>query len=243
MPEARPTIIVTRAMPGAADTQAYLRAQGLDLVSAPMLTLEPLPAPDLPNPKTLSGLVFTSANGVRTYADLRSDRDLTAWCVGPATARAASDAGFTDIRESAGNAEDLANYIAAHMAPTDSPLLHVANAAAAGNLKQGLEDRGFAVLFTALYEMRPAATLPTAVSDLLHASTRVIILIHSAKGAAALSDLCPTRLPDTWIITAISDQAAGPLAPKIQTPLVIAKTPNEAGLMAALTSALATLSA
>ncbi|MEL6324184.1 MAG: uroporphyrinogen-III synthase [Pseudomonadota bacterium] len=243
MAAAGPIIVVTRAMPGAAETEARLREQGLKTASAPMLALKPLPAPNLPNAASLSGLVFTSANGVRTYADIRSDRNLTAWCVGPATARAASEAGFSDIRESAGNAADLVKFIAGQSPPSQAPLLHIANAAAAGNLKQGLEDRGYSVRFEALYEMRAATALPAAFAALIQSTEPVVILIHSAKGATALSHLCPDPFPTNWTIAAISDQAAAPLATKTQTPVVIADTPNEDGLMAALTSVVATLSA
>lgn len=123
MADTQPTIIITRAMPGAAETEAHLREQRLNVVTAPMLSLETVPTPSLPSAASLSGLVFTSANGVRTYANTREDRDLTAWCVGPATARAARDTGFTDIRESAGNAADLVNFIAAPVSAVRLPPL------------------------------------------------------------------------------------------------------------------------
>lgn len=230
-------------MPGAEETEARLHALGLKTVSAPMLSLRTRPAPNLPSAKALSGLVFTSANGVRTYADIRSDRGLTAWCVGPATARAAHAAGFTDIRESAGNAMDLVDYITNQSKPSQAPLLHVANAAAAGNLRQGLEARGYGVIFAPLYEMRPAQVLPEDICALMQRADPAVILIHSAKGAAALSDLCSTQLPDTWSVVAISDQAVAPLVATMQNAPVIANAPNEDALIAALTSVLATLSA
>lgn len=235
-------IIVTRAEPGANDTVARLLARGWKAVSAPMLSLHELPGTDLPSASDMAGLIFTSANGVRTYATRAPERALPAWCVGPATAAAARAAGFADIRESAGNAKDLADFIVAHARPNDRPLMHVANAAAAGQLQQDLTERGYRVAFAPLYEMRPAQALPDAVACLIAAQTPSILLLHSAKGAAATSALIGTP-PDTWSMVAISEQAIAPIAARPTDRVFLAKVPNEDGLMAALDAAIATLSA
>ena len=235
-------IIVTRAEPGAQETVERLQTRGLNAVSAPMLTLRELPDTDLPPVSDLSGLVFTSANGVRAYARRETDRALPTWCVGPATAAMARTSGFNDVRESSGNAKDLADYIAAHSTPAEDPLLHVANAAAAGHLRQDLVARGYHVRFAPFYEMQPAQTLPDPVTRLLQARTPSILLVHSAKGASAAVPLIGT-LPDTWCVVAISDQAAAPLGALGSGRTYLAKVPNEEGLMTALDAALATLSA
>ncbi|MEM9569909.1 MAG: uroporphyrinogen-III synthase [Pseudomonadota bacterium] len=235
-------IIVTRAAPGAQETVERLQKHGMKAVSASMLSLHELSETAVPPAASLSGLVFTSANGVRSYAARVAHRTLTAWCVGPATAEAARVSGFTDVRESAGNAMDLAQFIAAHSAPEDRPLLHVANAAAAGQLQQNLQGRGFRITFAPLYEMRPAEGLPDEVSSLIRARAPSVLLIHSAKGAAALAALSET-LPDSWRLAAISAQAAAPLAAHFVARTFLAEAPNEDGLMAALDTAIATLSA
>jgi uroporphyrinogen-III synthase len=235
-------IIVTRAEPGAAETVARLRACGWEAVSAPMLSLNELPGTHLPSGSDISGLIFTSANGVRAYTKRAKERALPAWCVGPATATAARTAGFTDVRESAGNAKDLADFIVAHATPGDRPLLHVANAAAVGQLQQDLTNRGYRVAFAPLYEMRPAQDLPDALTRLIAVGTPAILLLHSAKGAAATSALIRT-LPDTWTMVAISEQAIAPIAAPQSDRVFLADIPNEDGLMAALDSAIATLSA
>lgn len=221
----------------------HLEELGLNAVSAPMLTLEPMPETQLPDAQDLAALVFTSANGVRTYAERRLDRALTTWCVGPATAEAARHAGFSDIRESAGNAIDLADFISAHATPSNRPLLHVANAAATGTLKQTLTRLGFDVNFAPLYAMRPADTLPDSLKQLIDRGAPAIILIHSAKGAAALANVIQAPHLKAWHLVAISEQACAPLASLACGGTHIANAPNEAGLMRALDQALATLSA
>lgn len=236
-------IIVTRAEPGASATMAYLSSRDLNAMRAPVLSLEPLPQTPLPDWQDLSGLVFTSANGVRTYAERRTDRALTAWCVGPATAEAAREAGFSDIRESAGDAMNLAAFIAQQRLPSDQPLLHVANQAAKGTLKQTLTALGIGVLFAPLYAMRPTDELPAEIEQLIARRAPAIVLVHSAKGAAAFANLIGEEALKDWRLVAISEQARSPLAAIARKHTYIADEPNEAGLMRALDIALATLSA
>lgn len=236
-------VIVTRAEPGARETVQRLNALGYAVLRAPALTLKENADADLPAATELSGLIFTSANGVRAYASRRDDRSIAAWCVGPATAEAAKQAGFSTVHESAGNAVDLAQFIAAKSVPSDAPLLHVANAAAAGNLKRDLEARGFSVVFAALYQMQSVASLPHDVLDLIKRSEPALILIHSAKGAEAIACMLGDETLQGCGLVAISDAASAPLTDFAADHTFIADVPNEDGLLRALKRALATLSA
>ena len=236
-------IIVTRAEPGASETAARLQAAGQTPILAPMLSLQALPDTPLPTPEQISGLVFTSANGVRTYADRRADRHLPAWCVGPATAAAARDAGFDSVLESAGNAVDLARFIADKAPVPTTPLLHVANSAAAGTLKATLESWGYPVSFAPLYEMQPATNLPEPVQRLVTQNETAIVLVHSEKGASAFAAAVAARRLSNWLAVAISDRASAPLEPLDLSAIYKADIPNEDSLFAALETALATLSA
>ena len=236
-------VLVTRAAPGADDTMRRLKARGLKAIRSPMLSQVRRPDTVLPDDDTLAGYIFTSANGVRALTERRPDRTLTAWCVGPATAAAARDDGFTRVEESRGNAADLADFIAAHSSPDEKPLLHVANADAAGGLKARLESFGFSILFAPIYQMLPARTLAADVDTVLNQGTRGIILIHSAKGAAAFADLTQGRPLEGWHAVVISQKAGAALSTLPLASLHFATNPDEDGLLAALDIALATLSA
>lgn len=236
-------ILVTRAEPGARETAARLNAMGLNGVLTPMLELKTLPETALPDAQDLSGLVFTSANGVRTYAERETSRDQTGWCVGPATAEAAHAAGFDDVRESAGNAIDLAEFIMARTAPSPKPLLHVANVAAAGGLKSTLERSGYAVLFAPIYEMRPATDLSPSLQTIIEGQSPAILLVHSEKGAAAFAALISNKQLPHVTGVAISTRASAPLEPLGLSAIYEASTPNEDGLFDTLRTAIATLSA
>lgn len=236
-------IIITRAEPGASETEARLRTLHLTPIVAPMLSLQVRDDHNLPDLSTIAGLVFTSANGVRVFADRSPERALPAWCVGPATAQAARTARFQSVLESSGNAVDLAHFISNQKAPEAAPLLHVANGAAAGTLKATLEAEGHQVLFAPLYDMKPAANLPSAVDHVLAQQTPAIVLIHSQKGAEAFANLVGERSISNLIAVGISDAACEPVTRLDLKALYVADVPNEDGLFDALQTAIATLSA
>lgn len=237
------SIIVTRAAPGADETIQRLAARGLSSVRAPMLSLSMRPDTPLPASTAISGYVFTSANGVRAVTTRPHNCALPAWCVGPATANAARKAGFARVEESRGNAKDLAAFIMAHSRPGDAPLLHVANADAVGDLKAALERSGYEVIFAPLYAMRPATALPEPVEMMVRQDTGGVILIHSAKGAAAFANLARDLSLERWHVVAISQKATIPFSSTPLASLRWAPHPDEDSLIATLDITIATLSA
>ncbi|MBK8197442.1 MAG: uroporphyrinogen-III synthase [Acidobacteria bacterium] len=224
-------VIVTRAEPGAAETAGRITEFDLTPIVSPMLRVvetgfDPAEADGVQH------LVFTSANGVSAIRSSGLPRTLRAWCVGPSTAAAARAAGFTDVVEGDGNADDLAARILA--AKPDGRLLHIANADAAGNLVAVLRAGGYDARFAAPYRTEAVPSLSAQALAVLEAGP-ALILLHSAKAAAALAasgaDIRETRL------VAISRAAAEPLAGRARLGCSYALKPNEDYLMLAMLEA------
>src|SRR4051794_13058031 len=100
-------VAITRALPEAERSAEKLRTLGAEPVVAPLLEVK-----DRTFDANLSGvqaLLFTSANGVRSTARKITARDLPALTVGDATARAARDAGFSDVRSAGGDVTALSS--------------------------------------------------------------------------------------------------------------------------------------
>ncbi|KJS25625.1 MAG: hypothetical protein VR75_10080 [Hyphomonadaceae bacterium BRH_c29] len=226
-------VIVTRAEPGASETMARLKAMGLQGISSPMLELARLDVA-LPDLSGIAHLVFTSANGVRFFAEASELRTAKAWCVGPSTAAAAREAGFADVHEGAGDAVDLAADILAALPEGTDGVLHVANEAAAGELVARLKAGGIPAGFLALYETRPADEL-SAEAEAALAAGPACVLIHSAKAAAAFAWAAGAL--DQTVLVAISEAAARPLQGREVGAVHIAEAPNEDALLAALAGA------
>ncbi len=235
-------VIITRAEPGASQTGPRVDALGFKPIVSPALTLQMDPEITLPSVEDFSGVIFTSANGAKFFAELEDDRSLPAWCVGPSTAAAARDVGFTEVHESTGNAVRLAALIASTIAPPEKPMLHIANAAAKGDLQRELKMRRYRVKFVPLYRAGVAPTLDPVIGKMLKDKVKAIVLVHSAKGANAFVTLTEGLPLSSLILVAISTPAAAPLIEAGLSDAHIATAPNERALLDKLKEAAATLS-
>ena len=216
---------VTRAEPGAARTADRLTALGFTPITAPLLTLAPLPGAldPAPAPAAVAALALTSPNGVEAFAPLIPRfRRHPVFAVGDATAEAARAAGFADVRSASGDIHALARLIAAEAPP--GPLLAPGAREPAGDLPALLPDR-------------PVHRLPVYAAFETHAPAPEpfdAVMLHSPRAARALASDLPRAASSGRIAICISDAAAIPLRPFDFTQIRIAATPDEPAMLSAL---------
>ncbi len=186
--------LVTRPEEDAAPLAAALAERGIDVTLEPLLAIRPLPEA----PIDLAGvqaLLFTSANGVRSFAELAGARDLAGWrelpafAVGNATAAAAHNVGFTRVDSAAGDVATLAKLVAERLDPKAGALFHAAGSAVAGDLAGLLEQAGFTLRREMLYEARPADQLSPATVTNLSNGWFDLVLFFSPRTAATFVTL------------------------------------------------------
>lgn len=209
---------ITRTEPGASRTARAVAALGHEPVVAPVLERRDLPA-TLPSH---AAVAFTSAAAVEVYARLTPDRSVEVFAVGDATARAAADAGFPDVRSAAGDGPALAALVAA-----DPPasLLWPRAAAPAFDLAAALSGIA-AVASVAVYETR--AVDPVSAPDF------DAVLIHSPRAARVLAEHLPSAAAAGRRALALSTAVAAPLRGLPFADIHVAAHPDEAHLLAPL---------
>jgi uroporphyrinogen-III synthase len=176
-------VLVTRPEADAAALVAVLEARGHPALVQPLLIIEPT-APKPPLDLTgAQALLFTSANGVRTFAEAIPERDLPVLTVGDASAAAARAAGFARVESAGGDVEDLARLVKARLAPEDGALVHGAGSSLAGDLKGELEAAGFEVRRSVLYRAEPVRTLSEPVRAALAGGELDAVLFFSPRTA------------------------------------------------------------
>ena len=187
---------------------------------APLLAIQSIPqaVPDLTG---VAALAFTSANGVAAFAALTSDRTRPVFTVGDTTARAAREVGFTQVRSAAGGLDRLAALLLAQPSGA-SPLLVPGALEPAGDLPALLRGRVEAAALPVYVAVETGAAAPGAFEA---------VLIHSARAARALATLGPFR---GQTAVALSAAAADPLGDCSGLEIRLARTPDEAALLAAL---------
>jgi uroporphyrinogen-III synthase len=230
-------LLLTRPAADSAALAVLLKAQGHETVIAPMLEVQQHETTP-PSLDGVTGLVFTSANGVRAFAALSAARDLQVYAVGDRTAAAARQAGFAQIQSADGDVEALVGLIAARRTPADGALLHVSGTVRAGNLAETLGARGFTVHHAALYGAIPTTTLgETSRAAIKDGSLDGVLLFsprtakHFAElvAAAALTD--EARRLQAWCL---SRAVAEALAPLSLAGIHVAAEPTQASLLAAI---------
>lgn len=226
----RPTILVTRPDPdGAATAKALAKTTGLHVVQSPLVDIAPTgPLPDL---GTVSRLIFTSRNGVRTYEALGGP-PMPAICVGEATAEAAAETGMK-TETMGGDAEGM---IAAILkARPAGPLLHlrgeVVRTDVAGRLTAGGVETREAVIYR-----QTLLDLSEEARALLSDRRPVILPLYSARTAARLAELIRPRAP--LHLVAMSTAVARAAASLEAENRVIADAPDAPSMIRAVLATL-----
>lgn len=218
-----PRIAITRAQPEADRTAEKLRALGADAVVAPLLEVK-----DRAFDADIAGmqaLLFTSANGVRATARKITDRALPALAVGDATARAARDAGFQDVRSAGGDVAALSALANGSLNPKGGTLLYLSGADVAADLVGWLIAAGFTATRRIVYEARVVPALPAVYSQPFD-----IIAFHSARAARAFAAL---GAPNAARMSAacISDAVAAAAGAKVKWGrVIVASAPQDEAL-------------
>ncbi|MBU1379025.1 MAG: uroporphyrinogen-III synthase [Alphaproteobacteria bacterium] len=204
----RQRIWITRAQPGAHVTAERVRAMGHDAVVAPLLAVRVLPdvGVDL---RGVAALAFTSANGVRAFADASGERGLKVFAVGAATAQAARAAGFKSVLSADGDVEALAEGIAARRGELRGAVLHPGALEPAGDLAGALEKQGVEARRLILYETAPV-DLAQAEAEALGRSDAV--LLHSPRAAQVLAKLLKAYPAPEMRALGLSKAVVKPLA-------------------------------
>lgn len=211
-------LLILRPHPGADATAARAAALGFGSVVAPLFTVAPV-AWAAPDPAIYDAVMMTSANAARHGGTaLAAYRMLPLYAVGAATAAAARDAGFTDIRAGRHGAAALFEQARGDGA---TRLLHFAGADHSA-LDAGEVAR--VIVYAAVERVDPLADL--AIDD------GMIALLHSPRAAARLAALLPAEARARLRIAAISPAAARAAGTGWRA-VSIAESPADPALLAA----------
>jgi uroporphyrinogen-III synthase len=234
-------LLLTRPEPDAQRTAAALRAQGHDVVAAPLLRIAPVTDAQIGD-GPWAAILITSANAahaIAAHARVTPLRALPVFAVGQRSAEAVAAAGFADVTSADGNVTDLARLVAARMQPA-APLLYLAGEDRSGDLAGDLRAHGFAVETIIVYRavaatgLLPVAAeaLSSGIDGVLHFSRRSAeAYVNAARAAGMLANaLKPVHF-------CLSAQVAEPLAQAGTADIRVAERPSEAALLALIAAA------
>ena len=234
-------LLLTRPEPDAQRTAAALRAQGHDVIAAPLLRIELITDAQI-GAGPWAAILITSAHAahaVATHARVAPLRALPVFAVGRRSAEAMGAAGFADVTSADGNVGDLVGLVAMQLRPS-ARLLYLAGEDRSGDLAGDLRARGFAVETAVIYRAIAATSLPPAaalalasgIDGVLHFSRRSAEVFVDAARA---SDVLESALQAAHFC--LSAPIAEPLMQAGAADIRVAERPNEAVLLALIAAA------
>lgn len=174
------------------------------------------------------GLIFTSRNGVEAARKADISRTLPCWCVGASTASYARDCGWV-VCASARDSDEFVHLVGS--ARPAMPLLHIRGRHTRGDVAARLNHAGIQTHEHVAYD-QPALPFSEAAKVALSGQAPVIAPVFSPRTARHFAQAAPFSAP-LWI-AAISRAAANPLESLPSQALVVAKTPDAAGVLGEL---------
>jgi len=226
----QPLLLLTRPEPQAMAFAARAAAMcpAHKVLIAPLSSVVPVAF----DPAVLTqahALILTSVNAVPRVAGL-VPAGMTAWCVGPGTAKAAQKAGFT-VHDGGGDAAALIETL--KVARPEGRLLHVHGVHLVRDLVAALRPEGLDLHSVPVYEAQ-AVDWPDTVRDLLRHAQGVIAPLFSPRSAEKFMQQVADIRPDGMRIVAISAACAARLPDDLRASVVIAATPDADGMMQAI---------
>lgn len=230
-------LLVTRPEADAQESAGRLRALGCLVDMAPLMVFSALDV-RLPEADGLSGVIFTSTNGVRALADrngVSTYSHLPAYAVGDKTAAAATAAGFAEVINAHGDVEALMALLKAKC--RGDTFFYPAAAEVARDLAKALAPAGLLVIAAEVYRMQAVAALPETVSAALAENGYDAALFYSRRAAAIFVELTEMLLSPTQrralTMICLSENVAAPLVSAGFPRIVLADFPSEEAMMAA----------
>ena len=229
-----PCILLTRPLDQSEKFAAEIADCGWRSAIWPLLTIEnrfirPVePAAD-------QSLIFTSARAVKALPDPAPVRT-PAICVGPATAAAARDRGFTAVTNIEGDADILVQSL---LDTAPKRYLHVRGAHSRGEVAERLTHANRPTEELIAYEAVASENAPAEIDTALKAGKIDALALFSPRSAAIFKRLVKSDwLGRMMTVYAISPAAAEPVRSMGFARVILADKPDGAGMRAAICSAL-----
>lgn len=231
-------VLVTRPEPGAWRTARRLQDMGFQPLVLPLTETVVLPADAGLIPDEAVAVAVTSANAVRHASKevVTALAALSCHAVGKRTAEAARKAGFLSVIEGSGDAEALADSIAAGL--SGKTIVYLCGRVRFPVFEERLEVAGVQVRAVETYDTLPVRYSDETILALLSSQPVDAVLLYSAKSAAAMQLLAnrpalQRALEKTWVF-ALSARIAAAFNDGTGKAIRIAAQPDEEALLALL---------
>ena len=182
-------VLVTRPEPGASRTAQRLQDIGFQAILLPLTETATLPVDAKLLPGDAIAVAVTSTNAVRhaPRGVIATLAGLPCHAVGKRTAEAAREAGFLSVSDGPGNAEALADSLASDF--SGNAIVYLCGRVRFPVFEQELKTAGVQVHAVETYDTLAVGYSDEAILERLSGQPADVVLLYSAKAAAAMRAL------------------------------------------------------
>jgi len=180
-------VLVTRALDDARRTAGELATRGHDALIAPLSEIRALDAPE-PQLDGVQAVLATSSNGIRAFARVCRQRDISVFAVGAYTAAAARAAGFLRVASADGDSTVLVAAVRKVLAAGTGALLHATGKNGGQEFYRELAEAGFDVRRCELYETVPCVQPPAEAVAAFRQRRIDAVLVLSPENGRMLAE-------------------------------------------------------
>ncbi len=234
---AKQRVLVTRPQPGADKTASRLSALGYDPIVMPLTQTVALPHV---LPKEVPELMLaTSPQAFRHLSPLLTDafKEIPLRVTGKATATAARERGFLDVKDSGGDAARLLASIGPALQP-GTHALYLAGRVRRPELEAFLAKRGAAVSTLEIYDTVSVSYTTDKYSEIMVGAGVDALLLTSVNCALRSAELNATfrdgYISENTMIICLSERIAEVARSRFSSPVAVAVTPTEDALLECL---------
>ncbi|SDJ12057.1 uroporphyrinogen-III synthase [Aliiruegeria lutimaris] len=196
---------------------------------APLFEIVPL---EIVSPPGLNEeIAFTSENGVRALSLHQEAGGRAAWCVGARTAERAQAEGYS-VRTTKPTVKSLTEALIED--PSVTAIVHVTGQHRRGDLAETLREAGREARTLIVYDQR-ALPLRSEIHNILKKQTDIVAPVFSPRSADLLAGAVEHRKARIHLV-AISDATAMAWSSRPGENVLIAPSPDAAGILSAMGS-------
>lgn len=181
-------LLITRPEEDAAPLADALRQLGHEPVVEPLLHIDYIDALEF-ELDGITGVLITSATGIRALARVSGDRRVPVFAVGQASGAAARELGYRTVYIADGDVNALARMVLEQLGDDGGIFFHAAGSTLAGDLKGMLESQGISVFRTALYDARKTEELTASTAERIARAEIDGVLLYSPRTAETFAEL------------------------------------------------------
>ena len=195
-------VIVTRTSPGVHKTVAKLKEIGVKPIASPLLSVKFAETAEIPIDPAVT--IFTSVNGVKSYAQLTDRRDSRVFCIGAESHAVAEKMGWPVLASSHGGTKEFVNLLEKNIDPSEGLVVHPTNPRTAYGITEMLQDRGYTAQMVDCYTTERKQKLSKKATDALQ-SDDCTVMFYSTEAVMAFLGIQDSKENKDVRIIGLSD--------------------------------------